>query len=376
MKARIPLLLSVLRAPDLTAGLSAAEWDLLIRQARRAMLLAKLAVLLEPRLQSIPAGPRHHLSAARLTARRQTKLMHWEVAQIHRALATTGVTPILLKGAAYLMADLPASQGRLFGDVDILVPKVHIQAVEAALIAHGWGFDPNLDDYDRRYYREWMHEIPPMGHEQRGSTLDVHHTILPPTARIAVNAAALFEGTRPLASQPGVRVLDPCAMFLHSAAHLFHEGELEKGLRDLFDLDALLRDFGRDPVFWRDLLPRARRLGLTRPLFYALRYTGHFLATPVPDDVRAAVQAEARPAAPLRVLMDFCYSRALLPDHDSCNARLTPLARALLYVRSHWLRMPTGLLLRHLLRKTWMRVTQAQRQSLAGATAAAEPEQR
>jgi hypothetical protein len=49
--------------------------------------------------------------------------------------------------------------------------------------------------------------------------------------------------------------------------------------------------------------------------------------------------------------MDFCFARGLRPNHASCDERWTPLARRLLYVRSHWLRMPLPLLVRHLVRK-------------------------
>lgn len=352
-KLPAPLLLQVLLDPASALQLRPAQWDLLLRQARRGVLLAKLAVLLSPWLDAIPSGPRHHLLATLMTAQRQSKLAHWEVSRIRAALQPLGVEPILLKGTAYLMAGLPASQGRVFGDIDILVPKARMAEIEASLLTHGWAFEEELDAYDERYYREWMHEIPPLTHKDRGSSLDVHHTILPPTARVAVNTAALFHDTQPLPTMAGVRVLGPTTMVLHSAAHLFHEGELEKGLRDLFDLDALLRDFGRDPAFWAGLAPRARELGLTRPLFHALRYTTQLLGTPVPADVLQAVQADAPRA---QAWLDACYQRALMPDHASCDDAFTPAARLALYVRAHWLRMPFGQLAIHLARKTWARM--------------------
>jgi len=353
---RAPLLLRTLLTPASALSLRPQDWDLLLRQARRAVLLARLAVALQPWLDQVPPGPRHHLHAALMTARRQAKLTHWEVSRILAALEPLGVKPILLKGTAYLMAGLPASHGRVFGDVDILVPKSRIADIEAALFGHGWRFQDDLEAYDDRYYREWMHEIPPLTHEQRGSSLDVHHTILPPTARIQVNTAALFEDARDLPGKPGVQVLAPVTMVLHSAAHLFHEGELEKGLRDLFDLDALLRDFGRDLAFWAALVPRARTLGLSRPLFLALHYGNRLLGTPVPADTLRDAAADA-PAWPR--LMDACYDRALMPDHASCDDALTGSARLALYVRAHWLRMPASLLARHLARKAWLRLQPA-----------------
>jgi hypothetical protein len=350
-----PLLLRTLLEPSLASGLSMADWDLLLRQARRANLSARLATALHPQLATIPEAPRLHLESALLLAGRQRQTTAWEVECIRGALMAIGVEPILLKGAAYLMSDMPASHGRLFGDVDILVPKAKIEAVESALQAAGWTFSSELSAYDQRYYRQWMHELPPMGHEHRGTSLDVHHTILPPTARIQVNVKALFEDALELPDRPGVKVLAPLTMFLHSAAHLFHEGELDNGLRDLFDLDALLRDLGRRDGFWTGLVPRAQTLGLARPLYYALRYTQRWLGTPIPASVQRELDAVCAPGVLTRALMDACYARALMPRHASCDEAWTFASRTALYIRSHWLRMPLTLLARHLVHKTWAR---------------------
>jgi hypothetical protein len=49
--------------------------------------------------------------------------------------------------------------------------------------------------------------------------------------------------------------------------------------------------------------------------------------------------------------MDLMLERAFLPHHQSTQDWLSGVARWLLYVRSHWLRMPLHLLLPHLLHK-------------------------
>jgi hypothetical protein len=49
--------------------------------------------------------------------------------------------------------------------------------------------------------------------------------------------------------------------------------------------------------------------------------------------------------------MELLLKRALQPQHPSCRDTLTRLARGLLYVRGHALRMPPRLLLPHLMRK-------------------------
>ncbi len=355
MRPERPLIVQALLKPESVARLSGLQWDLLIRQGRRANLLARLALSLSRHgvREAVPQAARMHLLSAQRMAERQDLALRWEVECVRSALSATGVPVTLLKGAAYVMAGLPAARGRMFTDIDIIVPKARLGEVESALMLNGWQ-GTGHDAYDQRYYRRWMHEIPPMRHVRRGTTIDVHHTILPETARVKVNTPALLAGIVPLPGEQNLFVLQPVDMLLHSATHLFHEGEFASGLRDLFDLDSLLQAFGAAPAFWEQLVPRAVELGLTRPLYYALRFTTTMLDTSVPQAVLDAA-AIGKPPRPLAGLMDECYWRALQPLHASTNVPGTRLARFLLYVRSHWIRMPFPLLVYHLGRKVFVR---------------------
>lgn len=351
------LIVSALTDRRVLSGLSMADWDLLVRQGRRANLLARLAYQLiqTGSIESIPEQPRLHLISALRMVQRQNTAMRWEVQCILDALRKIDVDIILLKGAAYVIAELPAAHGRAFSDIDILVPKHRMAEVESQLMLNGWQ-GTHHDDYDQRYYRQWMHEIPPLRHIKRGTIIDVHHTILPESARVKVNTPLLFENMERL---PGYkRLFRLCSedMLLHSATHLFHEGSLENGLRDLFDLDSLFKHFSSDD-FWNRLVPRAVELGLTRPLYYAIRYCAAVIGTPIPTEAISAVQIGKPPAVVSR-FMDECYLRALRPVHGSCTTAGSGLARSVLYVRSHWMRMPLPLLVCHLSRKAFRNTVQ------------------
>lgn len=344
-----PLILTAFRTPEALADLSLADWDLLLRQARRGGLLARLHDLLAGRglLEAVPEQARRHLSWAHAAYQRHLLAVQWEARHIQRALKATGIPVILLKGAAYVMAGLPTARGRLFTDMDILVPKEKINGVEAALMMHGWA-TTHHSAYDQHYYRTWMHELPPMQHVRRMTVLDVHHAILPETAATRPDPAKLIKAAKRLEQHHDLSVLAPPDMVLHAACHLFHEGELDNGLRDLLDIDSLLRHYGGQATFWHELNTRAAELELTRSLFYALRYAARLLQTPMPD---ATAVRPGRPNVALLALMDLLYTRALLPDHPSCSDWLTTPARQLLYLRGNWLRMPPLLLARHLLHK-------------------------
>jgi hypothetical protein len=342
------LVCDALRHPQRLQALTLPGWDLLVRQARRAGLLARIGCMLEVQgsIDTVPAAPRAHLNAAIALAEAQHAEALRELDYIDQALAPTGVRPVLLKGAAYVAGGLLPAMGRVFTDIDILVPKGRLAEVEAALMSHGWA-TTHHSPYDQRYYREWMHELPPLRHIQRQNVLDVHHAILPETARLKPSSAKLLAAARPLAGRQRFAVLDPADMVLHSMVHLFHNDDLSHSLRDLSDLDLLLRHLGRVPGFWSVLVERSRELDLVRPLHYGLRYTYRMLATPVPQDTLAAASAGG-PGRFVGAIGDYLWTRALRPQHSTASDASTPLALFALYVRAHWLRMPPVLLLRHL----------------------------
>jgi hypothetical protein len=331
------------------------EWDLLIRQLRSANLLARIAAVLNKRalLDRVPAGPRAALIAAQIVATAQQDEVRREVAHVSEALHSLATPIVLLKGAAYLMAGLPAALGRTFTDVDVLVPRDRLAEVEAALMLGGWA-TMHDSEYDQAYYRRWMHELPPMQHIRRQTVLDVHHAILPGTARSKPESSKLFAAAQPIQGAPRLHVLAPADMVLHSMSHLFHNDDLSHGLRDLSDLDMLLRYFNGTGGFWEQLVERAKELDLLRPLYYGLHQVQRVFRTPVP----AATLQRSRSFAPpwfLRTAMEWLWSSALRTPHPSTTGSLSALGSSALYVRAHWLRMPPGLLARHLLIKATAR---------------------
>jgi hypothetical protein len=339
----------MLRDPRRLASLTSVEFSRLIDVAEQTRLLGWLLSEVEARQLPRDAPPwlEDRLQAARALAREHERAVRWEIDRLQRALSGAGLPWVLLKGAAYLTSALPPGRGRHVADIDVLVPIEQLPSAERALNAHGWRVDA-LDAYDERYYREWMHELPPMVHEERGSVVDVHHAILPRTSRLQPATPRLIAQAREV--DGGLKVLSPAHMALHAAAHLFHDGEIAGAIRDAADLDRLFRSFAADPGFWAELLREASELGLTRPAYYALRYAARFMGTPIPQTVTAETSAWAPPRAIL-ALMDAVVERAL----PGRLLRTSKPAAFALYVRSHWLRMPPTLLARHLLRKSFSR---------------------
>ena len=343
-------LIAALLAPSGLAALTPGEWYPLLTAARRGNLIGTLAARARAQdgFAGLPAAAQDALAGAQRIAEHHDGMLRWEARCVGRALADLGEPFLLLKGAAYAFLDLPSSRGRLTGDIDILVRRAALPEVEARLLAHGWETTEE-DAYNQRYYRQYMHELPPLRHRDRGTVVDVHHTISPPTSRIKIDGELLLLQAQALGTT-GFATLGPTDLVLHAVIHLFHEGNVGAGLRDLFDIDGLLRHFGAATGFWDELLARADALGAGRVLFYGLRYAERLLGTPVPATARRTAAARWSPVPPLLALMDRLVVEALLSYRREAPVTARAADRVL-FVRSHWRRMPPALLAAHLARK-------------------------
>jgi hypothetical protein len=318
------LLVQALRDPQSTLALDAAGWTGLIAAARAEQIVGTLA----HRLYGLPkpTAAERILADAWASAEQGRTQALWEAEVAARVLLPLGCPVMLLKGTAYVAAGLAAGQGRSIGDLDILVSREALPAVEAALLAAGWEW-VKPDAYDDAYYRQWMHELPPLIHRERDRMIDVHHTILPPTARPTPDVTALLVDSVLLAN--GLRVLSAEDMVCHAVAHLLADGDLAGGLRNLWDIHCLLDAFDT-PEALAGLSARAARHQIGAHLERALR-------------LRAYLYGSGDPLVP----GDRAYLRRLLA-RDGWGQPTRRFTRLGFYVRSHWLRMPPGMLARHL----------------------------
>jgi hypothetical protein len=352
------LLIDILRSPGAISQLAIHDWETLIWQARAAELLGQLRHRLTTALPNadIPPQAIRHLDVAWKIAALHGQAVRYELLHLREALLELDIPVVLLKGAAYCAQNTCAATGRVFNDIDILVPKASLVEAEKRLLGSGW-IPSHLNAYDQRYYREWMHEIPPMEHKNRSTVLDVHHTIVPPTSGIRPSPEALIESSVKV-DDPELsffKVLSPEDMAIHSAAHLFF-GEFHKGLRDLYDLHALFSQFSANEGFWERLVARAEKLGLAEPILDALSESQRLFGTDVPEDVFQHLAGSCSGTDKHR-FRAWLFDQALRPNHPSAQGSLTHFAQWLIFARSHWLRMPLPLLAYHLGHKAFFRDT-------------------
>lgn len=325
MSAR--LLVDLLRDPGRAAGLDAEQWNALACAARAERLIGTLAVRILEAGLPIPAEAERILRDGLADSDREQAQALWEADRAQLALADIDAPIVLLKGTAYVAASLKAARGRFVGDLDIMVPRDALPQVEAALLAAGWEWVKE-DAYDDIYYRRWMHELPPLIHRERDRMIDVHHTILPLTARPKPDAAAMLADSTLLPN--GLRILNAEDRICHAAAHMIADGDLAGGLRNLWDIHCMLEEDGGDRAA---LLERARHHGLKDVVARAIRL------------------ADALYGSGTRMtLTDRLFVRRLL-SRDGWGRDARKLTGLAFYIRSHLLRMPPLMLARHLFTK-------------------------
>ncbi len=343
--------LGALRDPQTTLHWTLPEWERVVRLARRLRLLGRLAESVEAAGLStqIPAPVARHLASEMQYSRWRTGHLLWALHRLPAHLGDVSYPLVLLKGAAYIGQDLAIATGRLPSDVDILVPREHIADAQSRLMSAGWA-ETELDEHDRQYYHQWSHEVPPMRHALHGLELDLHHNILPPIGHAVVDADLLLAQLQD-SRWPAWKVLHPQDQVLHSAAHLFGDSEVRDRVRDLVDLDGLMRDFGGQPLFWDGLIDRAQRLGLMEPLALACHFAQTWLQTPIPPAAQQRLKALGTGPIRRAWLLPLLSTILMPTEPDQARSRRQGAAAQVFLVRYHYRRMPLRILLPHLWHK-------------------------
>jgi hypothetical protein len=315
-----------------------------IQAARQTDLLGQLAATFKEATRAPHWRIKRAFDLELLTSQRRTEAALWEL-KIIRRLVPSSIPVVVLKGCAYAAAGDANAKGRLFSDIDLLIPAEHLGAVESALISGGW--KPSaVSAYDQHYYRAWMHELPPMEHVRRHTVVDLHHAIMPTISRYAFDPTPLFNGAVEITT--GIYVLNPADRIIHSCLHAFLEGVPSKALRDLYDISRLIGQHFSEPKLFEQLLTRADQLGV-RSL--------------INDACHASSSLFPRNFTILNGLTQKTIRSGFLAGaarSATDNAPSHWVMAQWLLAHSHWMKMPIHILLPHLLRKAWIGISERQ----------------
>ena len=289
-------------------------------------------------LDKLPPFVQDHLMNARVLSERQEDHLKYEASILCESIGGLTNSFLFLKGAAYCLGDMSVSKGRLFSDIDILVPKDMLSNIEKKLFLKGWVSKP-ISSYDDNYYRKWAHEVPPLVQSRRGTVIDIHHNLVPPISGKAPDIQAFWDETEIV---NGFNVLKPHAMLLHSSIHLIFNETFKHAHRDLYDIASIINDFASED-FWQKVIELADKTGFYTELFLACRYSSLKLEYELPS-----ILTKRLPFSALRLrFYDLIFMKALAPHHPSCIVEGQSVACFIAWVRGHWCKMPLPILLYH-----------------------------
>ena len=204
-----------------------------------------------------------------------------------------GVSPVILKGGAYLFeAGTGAIGGRAMRDLDFLLPADAVPDVAEAMLAEGYRIKEAADD-------DWTYTHPGLQRPGAVVAVELHHRV--GQQRALLHADMAWRDVRPLVAEPRLRVLSPTHRVWHN---IFHSQVQDQGhptgliwLRQLVDLVQICDRHGPD-IDWAalDQLMRAAGMGgvLRTRLYQAHRLLG--LPWPLPTSAGLAARLRYRRA--------------------------------------------------------------------------------
>ena len=319
--------------------LALGEWSRLLRHAQRNQLLARLATLAlgQESLGALPQLPRLQLEQARQAATAQRQQRQRDLQALMQLLEPAGFVVVALNGTAHWLHEIAPTNDQQCAGLDIWVDSGHWERLAATLRSGGW-LPADTGPADQAGRVRWNAAPGAQGPVRRAAVLTVHSQMLPALPCAQAGLALQLQARLAVPEIPGLHVPAPSDLVLCAVAQVFHTDGGAQALRDLSDVDVLLRRFAPQPAFWSDLVQRAAELELSRALYYGLRHSVRLFATPVPDSARRARRAVAPPLRMNR-LMDGLWSRVLCTPHASGRQSIRQFCRDLLRLRARWLRV-------------------------------------
>lgn len=322
---------------------SVIQWTTFIQEARKYALLGSCYFLAKDSgiWDLLPAEVQNHLVSGFHYAEKQKITLLNEMLELEKLFEHTGVPAILVKGVGYRLDGYAFARGRVFSDIDLLVPDSHY--AEALRLLKDAGYlEFTMSAYDRRYYLRWSHQHPPLTHFMRGANIDLHHHLFPVSSNERILVEPLVRHAKPLAGS-AFSVPSPAFLFMHASVHLFYQDETHKLVKDLFDLYLLYNEI-LDRQSFTELLLAAQESNAQAAVYYALNTLQQLF------DVRLPKESEQlAPAASSYRLWQMQFLLKHLLDNTSYWHRF---AQFFWFVRGHLLKMGPLTLIYHSVAKS------------------------
>ncbi len=275
---------AVLRSgPDLGAQpapqIDERDWPALLTLANEHLLTPTLHRALKSHRRGLPAEVWRYLDYLHVMNSRRNRFVHRQALELIGALNEVGITPMILKGALMVLADVRVGRAtRMMADIDVVVP--HESRSEAFAVLDRLGYKM------RSAYPDGHHAAGEFAREGSPAAVDLHFELV--DQRYVLPANEVWNSATRAETPAGGRYFVPSPTFrvLHNIIHAqvhylggFYRGDLD--LRQLYELAYLARAYsGR--INWTFIRDRMRRYHLSTTLQSYLINLNLLMGTPWP----------------------------------------------------------------------------------------------
>jgi hypothetical protein len=197
----------------------AVDWNRLMLIATGHYLAPSLCGALERRglWDLAPAEFREILQATDLLNRERNALHYEQLIAVTRQLNSSGIEPMLLKGAICLLpGQFTGAGGRVLSDLDLLVPEDRAEDALHSIMDIGYAYDPGM--YLGQF--EHHHHLPPLYHPQQGIRIEIHKDVFHARLKPILSARDMWPRARPVEfGEARGFVPDSYMRLLHNVVH-------------------------------------------------------------------------------------------------------------------------------------------------------------
>ncbi|VAW80813.1 hypothetical protein MNBD_GAMMA13-1937 [hydrothermal vent metagenome] len=196
----------------------ALSWEAVVELANNHLLAPALWISLQKKglSRELPSDLANYLSDLHgLSIERNIKLRE-QLLEAVGQLNQSGITPVLLKGAAHLVSSMYADPGvRIMSDIDVLVDRQQTDAAYDCLLGLDYKPDEScLDDYGHDH-----HHCPPLFRPGDYATVEIHRNLMDGQSKILSASEALADARAVNYEGLAMKVLSPTHRILHNLVH-------------------------------------------------------------------------------------------------------------------------------------------------------------
>ncbi len=289
------LMLQILQDPaglpdQALAALSTADWHRIQAMARRQRITAFLYFRLRqsPQMAAVPAEVLEALAAAYQERTMRNLFLFSELRELAQALHDVGIPLLVLKGM-HLATTVYEEVGlREMDDIDVLVPRAHLQQVANVMQDLGY---VSKEPIDVPRWSANEHHLPRM-FSPHNTVVEVHWNITWPRDQYSLSDLdGLWDRACPLTiAQVEVSCLSSEDLLLHLCVHAAYQHMFYTGLRPICDITAMVQAH-QNELDWSRVITQARQWQWAPGVHLMLRLARECLGADITDEVLIATEA-------------------------------------------------------------------------------------